>query len=130
MSRFERAIEVLVQCGLPLFDRMKAEGKAYPMSLDTANAVKHYAPPGIRRKVYSAVRLLTDSRRYLEACSAPDAQRWNLAGEATGPVRPSHRAWAVAKLEEMAAKAAERERERAASYQTDPKWAERIRSGG
>lgn len=129
MSRFTKAMSVLSTLGLPLFERMAAEGQAFPMDVSTQKDIVKLVHPGMRNRVRGALGLLAHSRRYVEACAAPGAMRHDVMGRPTVPVSEAHRLWALGRLEEKRIAHERKERERQAAYQTDPRWGDKIRSG-
>lgn len=89
MGRFHRSLQVLAGCGIPLFDMMRDTDCALPMARKIRTAVVQQVtacrPELSPKAVDRALGKLSNSRRYLQACVEPGAQRHDLMGR---PVEP------------------------------------------
>jgi sRNA-binding protein len=85
------AIAALADAGLPLFERMRAEGRCLPMKIDIWREITSRTDPVSHVALKVQIEVLTRSRPYLAACAEPGAMRHDLDGEAVEPVTAQHR---------------------------------------
>ena len=85
------AIAALAGASLPLFERMRAEGRCLPMKINIWPEIASRTDPAAHAALKSQVAALARSRSYLEACAAEGAMRHDLDGKAVEPVTDEHR---------------------------------------
>jgi sRNA-binding protein len=85
------AIAALADAGLPLFERMRAEGRCLPMEINIWHQIATRTDPVSRVALKVQIEVLARSRPYLAACAAKGAVRHNLDGKAIEPVTAEHR---------------------------------------
>jgi sRNA-binding protein len=85
------AIAALADAGLPLFERMRAEGRCLPMKIGIWREIAARTDPGSHAALKAQIAVLARSRLYLAACAAEGAMRSDLDGKAVEPVTAQHR---------------------------------------
>jgi sRNA-binding protein len=85
------AILALADAGLPLFERMRAEGRCFPMKIAIWREIASRTDPAWHAALKAQIAVLARSRPYLAACAAEDAMRHDLDGKAVEPVTAEHR---------------------------------------
>jgi sRNA-binding protein len=89
------AIVALADAGLPLFERMRAEGRCLPMKIDIWREIASRTDPVSHAALKVQIAVLAHSRPYKTACAAKGAMRHDLDGKAVEPVAAKHRQWAT-----------------------------------
>ena len=89
------AITALAEAGLPLFERMRAEGRCLPMKIAIWREIASRTDPASHAALKAKVAVLARSRPYIAACIAKGAMRHDLDGKAVEPVTGEHRQWAM-----------------------------------
>jgi sRNA-binding protein len=89
------AIAALADADLPLFERMRAEGRCLPMKIGIWREITARTDPVMCAALKVQIEVLTRSRPYLAACAEPGAMRHDLDGKAVEPVTAEHRQWAT-----------------------------------
>lgn len=90
----EDAIAALADAGLPLFERMRAEGRCLPMKVDIWREIASRTDPVSHVTLKGHIAVLAHSRSYIAACAAKGAMRHDLDGKAVELVTAKHRQWA------------------------------------
>jgi hypothetical protein len=85
------AIAALADAGLPLFERMRAEGRCLPMKINIWPEIASRTDSALHAALKSQIAALARSRPYLEGCAAEGAMRHDLDGKAVEPVTDEHR---------------------------------------
>lgn len=85
------AIAALADAGLPLFERMRAEGRCLPMKIGIWREIAARTDPVSHVALKAQIVGLARARPYLEACAAEGAMRHDLDGKAVEPVTAEHR---------------------------------------
>lgn len=103
MSRFKYAAPLLaVATDLPIFKEMAETGVAKPMRVGIYMAVhasiktKHPNDPLVLSRARRALRILSQSRRYLAACMEDGAMRYSADGTPFSPVTDKQKTYAKA----------------------------------
>jgi sRNA-binding protein len=89
------AIAALADAGLPLFERVRTEGRCLPMKINIWPEIASRTDPASHAALKSQIAALARSRPYLMACAAEGAMRHDLDGKAVEPVTAEHRQWAA-----------------------------------
>ena len=104
MSKFGTSVPFLAEAtGAPLFARMLEEKRAYPMAVGITRQILPLVKEGGRQRTRQMVRRLCHSKRYLLACMADGAQRFNADGTPAGEVTEKEKAFAAEARERQAA---------------------------
>lgn len=90
-QQWRDAIAALAEAGLPLFERMRAEGLCLPMRIGIWREIASRTDPASHAALKVQLAALARSRPYLAACAAKDAMRHDLDGKAVEPVTAEHR---------------------------------------
>lgn len=85
------AIAALADAGLPLFERMRVEGRCLPMKIGIWREIAPRTDPVSHAALKAEIAVLARSRPYLSACAAKGAMRHDLDGKAVEPVTEEHR---------------------------------------
>ena len=89
------AIVALADAGLPLFERMRAEGRCLPMKIAIWHEIASRTDRISHRALKIQITVLARSRVYIAACADEGAMRHDLDGKAVEPVTAEHRQWAT-----------------------------------
>jgi hypothetical protein len=89
------AITALAEAGLPLFERMRAEGRCLPMTIDIWRKIVSRTDPVLHAALKAQIAVLARSRPYIAACASKGSMRHDLDGAAVEPVTAEHRQWAM-----------------------------------
>ena len=76
------AIVTLADAGLPLFERMRAEGRCLPMKIAIWHEIASRTDPISHRALKIQITVLARSRAYIAACADEGAMRHDLDGKA------------------------------------------------
>jgi len=85
------AITALADAGLPLFERMRAEGRCLPMKIAIWREIASRTDPLSHVALKAQIAVLARARPYLSACAAEGAMRHDLDGKVVEPVTAEHR---------------------------------------
>lgn len=85
------SIAALADAGLPLFERMRAEGRCLPMKIGIWAEIASRTDPVSHVALKAQIVVLARARSYLEACAAEGAMRHDLDGKPVEPVTAEHR---------------------------------------
>jgi ProP effector len=92
---WRNAIAALADARLPLFERMRVEGRCLPMKIGIWREIASRTDPIAHTTLKAEITVLAHSRPYIAACTAKGAMRHDLDGNAVEPVTPEHRQWAT-----------------------------------
>jgi sRNA-binding protein len=79
---WRNAIVALADAGLPLFERMRAEGRCLPMKIAIWHEIASRTDPISHRALKIQITVLARSRAYIAACADEGAMRHDLDGKA------------------------------------------------
>lgn len=85
------AIAALADAGLPLFERMRAEGRCLPMKIGIWREIAARTDPVSHIALKAQIVSLARSLPYLDACAAEGAMRHDLDSKTVEPVTAEHR---------------------------------------
>jgi len=89
------AIAALADAGLPLFERMRVEGRCLPMKIGIWREIASRTDSVSHRALKAQIAVVAHSRPYIAACAAQGAMRHDLDGNAVEPVTAEDRQWAT-----------------------------------
>lgn len=89
------AIAALADAGLPLFERMRVEGRCLPMKIGIWREIASRTDPTSHATLKAEIAVLAHSRPYIAACAANGAMRHDVDGHAVEPVAAEHQHWAM-----------------------------------